>query len=136
MAAAKSTFTLGNYIGMGANSAFGLSAATGFVLSIVQSEKDMCNMQSNINDTKSEIEQTKSNIDQLVSDQQDLQKNILDLMNQSVSAQQKYTQQIASLQNSAIAKRVIAVTLIFLFNLSILGSLVIKRLIAQQTRKL
>lgn len=135
MAAAETPFTLGNYIGMGANSAFGLTAATGFVLSIVQSEKNMCDMQSNINDTKSEIEQTKNNIAQLVSDQQELQKDILDKMNQSVSTQQKYTQQIASLQNSAIAKRVIAITLIFLFNLSILGSLVIKRLIAQQTRK-
>ena len=84
---------------------------------------------------KSELTQIKNNISQLTKDQQEEQEKILDQINKSVSTSKKYTQQIASLQNSAISKRVIAIMLIFLFNLSILGSLVIKRLIAQQTRK-
>ena len=121
-----------NYLEMGSNLVFTGGIIAGTTISLVDTENDLCDMQGNINDMQELLENTKNSISTLVDFDKDTFTQLQQSIDKQISASKLYSQQINQLQNSAISKKIIAVVLVFVFNLSILGSLLIKRLLAGQ----
>lgn len=124
-----------SYFEIGTNLIFAGGVVAGTTISLVDTENDLCSMQGNINDLQEHLSATKSSIANLSKFNQDEFETLKNDINDQVNAAKLYSKQINQLQNSAISKKVIAVVLVFVFNLSILGSLFIKRLLANQKKE-
>lgn len=121
-----------SYLEMGTNLVFTGGIIAGTTISLVDTENDLCDMQGSINDMQELLDNTKNSISTLVDFDKDTFTKLQQSIDKQISNSKLYSQQINQLQNSAISKKIIAVVLVFVFNLSILGSLLIKRLLAGQ----
>ncbi|MAI13488.1 MAG: hypothetical protein CMM15_05680 [Rhodospirillaceae bacterium] len=124
-----------SYFETGTNLIFAGGVVAGTAISLVDTENDLCDMQGNIKDIQEQLSATKSSIASLSQFNQEEFETLTNDINDQVNAAKLYSKQINQLQNSAISKKVIAVVLVFVFNLSILGSLFIKRLLANQKKE-
>jgi hypothetical protein len=114
------------------NLVFAGAFVAGTAVSLVNTENDLCDMQDNVSDMQDTLNNLSTTITTIDQATQEEYQQIFDDINKNINDSKLYSQQITQLQNSAISKKIIAVVLVFVFNLSIIGSLLIKRLLAKQ----